>query len=74
MKQVKKIKSEFDRKKFLILGRRAIAAAKRENEIYNNHLIPFAKKIGLHKKSKNFLESGNKAILWAKEKAKFGFE
>lgn len=57
--------------KFEKLGRRAIEKAKKQNEIYNLHLIPFAKKIGLYKPSKNFEESGRKAIMWEKEKTKY---
>jgi hypothetical protein len=57
---------EFERR-----GRRAIEQAKKENEIYNRFLIPFAKKIGLYKPSKDFEESGRKAILWEKEKTKY---
>ncbi len=58
-------------KEFERLGRRAIERAKKENEIYNCYLIPFAKKIGLYKPSKNFEESGRKAIMWEKEKTKY---
>lgn len=64
----------FDEKKFLELGNKAIAQAKKENEIYEKYLFPFAKKIGLNKRSKTFVEAGNKAILWAKEKQKYGLE
>jgi hypothetical protein len=55
----------------LKVGNIAIAEAKRENEVYEKHLIAFAKKIGLHKKSKTIEEAGNKALLWMKEKEKY---
>lgn len=60
-----------DLEKFERLGNQAIERAQWENEIYKKHLIPFAKKIGFYKKSKTFEEAANKAIAFAKEKAKY---
>lgn len=60
-----------DIEKFEKLGKKAINRAKKENEIYIKYLIPFAKKIGLYKSSKNFEESAHKAIMWEKEKVKY---
>jgi hypothetical protein len=57
--------------KFEKLANEGIREAIRENEVYEKHLIPFAKKIGLYQGSKNFEEAGNKAIAWAKEKEKY---
>ena len=63
--------STVDIKKFEKLGRKAIADAKKENIIYIKYLLPFARKIGLYKRSKNFEESAKKAIMWEKEKSKY---
>lgn len=57
--------------KFEKYANKAIRRARKENKIYEQYLIPFSKKIGLHKKSKTFEEAGNKAIKWALEKAKY---
>jgi len=60
-----------DIKKLEKTARKVIAEAKRENEVYNKYLFPYAKKIGLNKKSKTIEEAGNKAILWAKALEKY---
>jgi len=63
-----------DPDKVLYYGNLAIKEAKRENEIYDKYLIPFAKKIGLNEPCQTIEEAGNKAIAWAKEKEKYGIK
>ena len=63
-----------DLEKFERLGQQAIDEAIKNDKIFREKLIPFAVKIGLHKESKSIEEAGNKAILWAKEKAKYCLE
>jgi len=65
---------QIDFEKLEKLANEAIARERKETEIYDKYLIPFAYKIGLDKNSKDITIEAQKAIAWDLEKAKYGIK